>query len=177
MNGYRTDEWWRFGRRRVATLLVALGVSLVALTAQLLRPGVALGSNVVNETYEYPLAIELNTCTDPVEPVALHGRLHIVMTSTVDKQGGYHVGVHSNTQSVKGTGLITGQKYTSSSENEDVFHAGTPFPVVQTVTHDFVLISRGGAANTVLKTTFHITVNADGDPTAAVDDVKSGCNG
>jgi hypothetical protein len=177
VNGYGTDERRGNGRRRVATLLVILVVPLAVAVAQLSRSGVALGANVVNETFQFPLAINLNTCTVPVEPVALHGRLHIVVTSTADKRGGYHIGVHSNTQSVTGVGLITGQTYTSSTQAENQFYAAAPFPVVQTETDNYVLVSRSGTANTILRTTIRVTVNADGVPTVALDGTWSGCSG
>jgi hypothetical protein len=177
VNGYGSDKHRANRGRRAAMLLVTLGVPLAVAVAQVSRPGVALGANVANETYQFPLEISLNTCTVPVEPVALHGRLHIVVTSASDKRDGYHVGIHSNTQSVSGTGLITGQKYTSSTQAQDQFYAADPFPVVTTVTDNFILVSRDGTDNTILKTIVRVTVNADGVPTAAVDDIRSGCNG
>jgi hypothetical protein len=177
VNGYGAYEQRGNRRRRVTAVLVMLVASLAVAVAQLSRPGVALGANVVNETFQFPLAINLNTCTVPVEPVALHGRLHIVVTSTVDKRGGYHVGVHSNTQSVTGVGLITGQTYTSSTQTEHQFYAVAPFPVVEMETDNYVLVSRSGTANTTLRTTVRVTVNADGVPTAALDDTRTGCSG
>ena len=164
-------------RRRLNAILYLLAVPLAVVVTQVTSLGAASAANVVNETFQFPLAIQLNTCTTPVEPVATNGDLHIVVTTTSDKRGGYHVKTGSNTESVTGTGLITGLKYTSSTSDEDEWYAGTPFPQTHTMTHNYVLNSQGGTANTVMKITFHVTVNANGIPTAAVDNVQSGCQG
>jgi hypothetical protein len=152
-------------------------LAVVAAVTQVAGTQTAMGANVVNETFEFPLAIALNTCTMPPEPVALNGNLHIVVTTTSDSGGGYHTTVNSNTQSVTGTGLLSGQAYSSSTTDSDEYNDGGPFPQVNTMTHDFELISHSGTANMVMKITWHVTVNANGVPTAAVDNVRNDCHG
>ena len=171
-----TDKRLRHRRwmTRLAFLLVA---PLVAAVAMVTYAGTGSAANVVNETFQFPLSIQLNTCTAPAEPVALNGNLHIVVTTTSDSKGGYHVTVGSNTESVTGTGLLSGKKYTSSTSDQDEYYAGAPFPQVHTMTHNYTLISQSGTANLVMKITFHVTVNANGIPTAAVDNIQSGCRG
>jgi hypothetical protein len=164
-------------RRLVSSLSLLAAVPLVAAVAQVWSPQLASGANVVNETFQFPLAIDLNTCTTPVDPVALSGTMHIVVTTTSDSSGGYHTTVSSNTQSVTGTGLLSGETYSSSSEYEDEYYDAGPFPQVNTATHEYELISRSGTANLIIKVTFHVTVNANGIPTAGVDNVSSGCQG
>jgi len=170
---------WRPGirRRLFRVSLWLLATPLVAAVAQVTSVGAASAADVVNETFQFPLVIDMNTCSTPPEPVALSGDMHIVVTSTSDNSGGYHMTTSSNTESVTGTGLISGLKYSSSTSDEDEWHAGTPYPQTHTMTHNYVLNSQGGTANTVMKITFHVTVNANGIPTATVDNVKSGCQG
>jgi hypothetical protein len=155
----------------------SLAILAAVAATQVTSPHAASAANVVNETFQFPLMISMNTCSTPMEPVALNGDLHIVVTTTSDSSGGYHVTTGSNTESVTGTGLISGLKYSSSTSDQDEYYDGGPFPEVHTMTHNYVLISQGGTANTVMKVTFHVTVDGNGIPTAAVDDVKSGCQG
>jgi hypothetical protein len=164
-------------RRRLNAFLYLLAIPLAVAVTQVTSMGAASAANVVNETFQFPLMIDMNTCSTPVEPVALSGNLHIVVTTTSDSSGGYHVTTGSNTESVTGTGLISGLKYSSSTSDRDEYYDGGPFPQTHTITHNYVLISQGGTANTVMKITFHTTVNANGIPTAAVDNVRSGCQG
>lgn len=177
MSSSGTDRPPRRRRRWRSALLFLLAVPLAMAAAQLTVPQTASAGDVVNETFQFPLLIDMNTCSTPPEPVALSGDMHIVVTSTSDSSGGYHMTTSSNTQSVTGTGLISGLKYSSSTSDSDEWHAGTPFPQTHTMTHNYVLNSQGGTANTVMKITFHVTVNANGIPTAYVDNVKSGCQG
>jgi hypothetical protein len=158
-------------------LLFVLALPLVVAVAVVTSPRAASAANVVNETFQFPLSIQMNTCTSPVEPVALSGDLHIVVTTTSDTSGGYHVTIGSNTQSVTGIGLISGDKYTSSTSIQNEYYDGGPFPQVNTVTNNYELISQGGTANLIMKITFHVTVNANGIPTASVDNIQSGCQG
>jgi hypothetical protein len=172
-----TDKPQGSRRRWVNALLFVLAMPLVVTVALVTSPRAASAANVVNETFQFPLSIQLNTCTTPVEPVATSGNLHIVVTTTSDNRGGYHVTVGSNTESVTGTGLISGEKYTSSTTNKDTYYAGAPFPQINTMIHNYELVSQSGTANLIMKITFHVTVDANGIPTAAVDNVQSGCQG
>ena len=151
-------------RRRMSGFVCSLAILLAVAATQVASLQAASAANVVNETFSFPLAASVNTCTIPAEPVALNGDLHIVVTTTSDSSGGYHLTIGSNTQSVTGTGLISGLKYSSSTSDQDEYYNGGPFPEVHTFTHNYVLISQGGTANSVMKITFHVTVNATGTP-------------
>jgi hypothetical protein len=154
-----------------------LAIPLAVAAAQVTSVGTASAAQSTNETYQFPLVIAMNTCTTPPDVVQLNGDMHIVVTTTSDGSGGYHTRTSSNTQSVTGTSLVTGLKYSSSSSAQDNYYDGGPFPEVNTMTHNYVLNSQGGTANVVMKITFHTTVNANGIPTATVDKVQSGCQG
>lgn len=166
------------GRRRWVRALTLLPVAaVVAAMTQVSSPQAASAANVVNETYEFPLAITMNTCSTPVDAVALSGELHIVVTTTSNGGGGYDVRSDSNTEYVTGVGLVTGDAYTSSSEDVNEYTVGGPFPETDTVTDRYELISKGSNGNLYMDATFQETIPADGIPVVTLDNVSSACHG
>jgi hypothetical protein len=67
--------------------------------------------------------------------------------------------------------------FTAISAGPEEWYARPPFPAVHTHTYDFELISQGGFENYVLHMTMHETVNANGVPTATVDNFSMDCQG
>jgi hypothetical protein len=163
-----------FGRKmRLAGLAgLALAVPLLVVTTGQ-RPAVA--ANVVNVTFHVPAQVEINPCT-PGDIVNLSGDIHVVITTTVAAKGSYHVTNKLNSQ-LSGASILTGLKYTNSTESEEDWFARPPFPAVHTHTYDFDLISSTGFDNYVLHMTMHETVNANGVPTATVDNFSMDCKG
>jgi hypothetical protein len=98
------DPFW------AGTLLV-VAAPLLALAVSLYRPAPA-HADTVNVTIKIPATVEPNPCT-PGDLVALAGQLHIVIATTADGQGGYHVS-ETMDEKAAGAGLTTGIKYTAS---------------------------------------------------------------
>jgi hypothetical protein len=169
---HRRSRRWRVGG---GALLLAAAVSLTLLATELGRPTPALAENVVNVTFHVPAQVEINPCT-PGDIVNLSGDIHIVITTTTDNQGGYHVTNHLNSQ-LSGASILTGLKYTNSTTNDEDWYARPPWPAVHTHTYDFELISQTGFDNYVLHMTMHETVDANGVPTATVDNFSMDCKG
>jgi hypothetical protein len=119
-----------------------------------------------------PLNTTVTGCDGQV--VTLSGDIHIVTHVTTDASGGMHIVEHSNYQNVSGTGgAIT---YRGVSSNSTVFNNSMPqseFTVVDQV----LLISQGSTDNLQIHVTMHFTINANGQVTAVVENVRAECVG
>jgi len=113
-------------------------------------------------------AITFNTCTG--EEVELSGTSHLVAQTQRD---GSIVG-HFNYQNVSGVGLTSGIRYRASSV--DHVRLGAPFPSDIHSVRSFRLVGRGTEDNLLVRALFHITVNANGEVSAFIeDDLSSQC--
>jgi len=114
-------------------------------------------------------AIRSGDCTG--EDVELSGTIHLVSQLQSD---GSEVG-HFNYQGVSGVGLTSGITYRASSV--DNFRLAAPFPSDIISVRSLRLISPGPEDNLLVRFLFHITVNANGETTAEVEDVNIKCKG
>jgi hypothetical protein len=156
-------------------LLLLAAAPLALLAIEVGRPTPALAENVVNVTFHVPAQVEINPCT-PGDIVNLSGDIHVVITTTADSAGGYHV-TNSLNSKLSGASILTGLKYTNSTTEEEEWYASPPFPAVHTHTYDFELVSQTGFDNYLLHMTMHETVDANGIPTATVDNFSMDCKG
>lgn len=163
-------------RGRVRPFAWALGL-LLAVPLAVLSLGVwpAAAANVVNTTIHVPASVQTNPCF-PKDVVNLSGDIHIVITTTTDSNGGYRV-VNELNSELSGVSITTGTKYVNDESRSDKWYARAPFPAIHTHTYDFVLVSQSNTPNYVLHMTMHETVNAQGAPTATVDNFSMDCQG
>jgi hypothetical protein len=149
--------------RFMAWALGALAVALVWLS--LMSPPLWAATSTT-----IPLeAIRSGDCTG--EDVELSGKIHLVSQIQPD---GSEVG-HVNYQGVSGVGLTSGTTYRASSV--DSFRLAAPFPSDIHSVRSLRLISPGPEDDLLVKFLFHVTVNANGEITAEVEDVDSECVG
>jgi hypothetical protein len=167
-----TGEHRKHPRRAAWVLGLLLAVPLVVLAIGV-QPATA--ANVVNTTIHVPAQVEINPCY-PLDVVNLSGDIHVVITTTTDGKGGYHVTNKLNSQ-LSGVSITTGTKYVNAEEKEDEWYARPPFPAIHTHTYDFLLVSQSNTPNYVLHMTMHETVNAQGVPTATADNFSMDCQG
>jgi hypothetical protein len=112
-------------------------------------------------------AIRSNECNG--ELVELSGILHLVSHLLPD---GSVLG-HFNYQNVTGIGLSSGIKYRVSAVDQVRLEA--PFPSsIQSVRH-FRLIANGAGDDVLVDAIFHITVNANGEVTAEIEELTTRC--
>jgi hypothetical protein len=111
--------------------------------------------------------IRSNDCTG--EQVELSGTIHLVSQQQSD---GSVVG-HFNYQNVSGVGLTSGTTYRASTV--DTVRLAAPFPSDITSVGSFHLIGQGENDNLLVNALFHITVNANGEVTASIDDTSIRC--
>ena len=157
-------------RRRIRG--AAVGLSLVGLT---IGAAPAWGGSVVNSTFHVPASVQTNPCF-PADVLNLNGDIHVVITSTDDGAGGYHMNTSLNSQ-MSGVSITTGTRYVNSENQQEAWYAGAPFPTVHSSTYDFQLISQSATPNYVLHMQMHETVTANGVPAAAPDRFSMECKG
>jgi hypothetical protein len=107
------------------------------------------------------------------EIVDLSGTLHVVFHVTVDSDSGFHSKSHSQPQGVTGIGQITGAKYQATGVTQDQFNGkvGSEFTYV----NNFRIIGQGPGNNFLVHQNVHVTVNANGEVTANVDNFRAEC--
>jgi hypothetical protein len=104
--------------------------------------------------------------------VHVSGPLHIVVDETVDSAGGIHFKEHFQPQGVSGVDLTTGAQYqaTGVTQEQEIITANGAANL--TFVNNFRLIGQGPNNNYTVHENTHITINANGDVTALIDNIK-----
>jgi hypothetical protein len=112
------------------------------------------------------------------EDVTLQGRLHVLDSVQINANT-VHVKQQFNPQDVSGVGSVTGTKYRGTGVTEDAlnFNAGpNGFPIQATFVNNFRIVGQGTAGgNLQLHENAHVTVNANGVVTTAIDNFSLTC--
>jgi len=142
-------------------------LSGLTLTLLVLSPaGSALAASATSD--QLPIYfLRSADCTNEV--VEISGTIHMVNQTQAD---GSVIG-HFNYQNVRGLGLTSGNIYQVSAVDD--IRVGAPFPSSITSVQSFHLISRGSESNLLVQVLYHITVNANGEMTASIDDLNMQC--
>jgi hypothetical protein len=116
-----------------------------------------------------------NPCN--LDLVTFQGTLHITNHLTTDASGGYHLKTHTNYQDVSGTGSPSGLNYRIvTTTNETVNDSSTP-QFETTVIQTIKAVSQTSAPNLFIHVVMHITVNANGETTSTVTELRGECRG
>jgi hypothetical protein len=107
------------------------------------------------------------------EDVEITGNLHDLFHVTFDGVGGLHVTVHDNPQGISGFGLTTGDTYRGVGITEEHFN-GT-VGSTDTFVNNFRIIGNGPGNNFSVHENIHVTINANGELTAFVDNFSVTC--
>jgi len=107
------------------------------------------------------------------ELVDLSGTLHVLILVTVDSDSGFHAKSHFQPQGVSGIGQTTGAKYQATGVTQSQFNGkvGSEFTFV----NNFRIIGQGPGNNFLVHQNVHVTVNANGEVTANVDNSSVEC--
>jgi len=137
---------------------------------QLGVPGrsVELNEQHVPVTRTYP-----DPCTH--EDVVFSGYIHVRIATTIDESGGVHLDLSSDETSLSGVGTITQNAYHASSERHTVENTKGAAPLTMTVIDDERILGPNPNDNYFMYMHSHVTVNANGTPTAQIDDVRAEC--
>jgi hypothetical protein len=151
-------------------------VAIVA--AALLAFSGAVLAQATTETFKQEIPVDF-TPTNPCngEPVHLTGSVNFVFHTTQDANGGFHLTGHAETQRISGTGLESGDKYRAVSAFNSTLNFVPEGAEEQTAPLTYSIISSGPSPNFVTHYTMHVTLNANGEPTAEVLYVRSECTG
>jgi hypothetical protein len=118
------------------------------------------------------------TCgLDTIEDVHVTGTLHVLFHITVDDAGGMHVDIHDNPQGTTGVGLTSGTAYHAVGSAQVMSESNGPTDQME-ISHQavFGLISEGQAANFDFVAVVHSTVNAGGDVTVDLSEIRMECH-
>lgn len=152
----------RVGLRACAAAAVAAIV--------LLAPSVVGAEQVVNLTFTAS-GTATNFCNG--EDIAFESRIHILANVTLDQGGGVHFVSETNTEGT-GTGLVTGARYVITGASHDNFN-NTGGAFESTLTASVRVIGQGRVPNFLMQTLIHVTFDANGQPTASVEQVRFIC--
>ncbi|HVG32407.1 MAG TPA: hypothetical protein VM911_04980 [Pyrinomonadaceae bacterium] len=121
---------------------------------------------------EMPFTATLTDCNG--QPVVVAGTMHMVTHFTVSSNGGTHVHINTNWQDVSGTSGTT--TYQAHSNNHFNFNSNGSQSELTTI-DDVRLISAGPSDNLKIRAHMHITINANGEPTASFTMFEVVCTG
>lgn len=120
-----------------------------------------------------PFGFEATECGN--ETVVVSGRVHLVMHGTISSSANVHAVLHINPQNIRGFGVTTGTEYLAPGMLHTVTNMNGPAPVTESFVNNFELIGQGAAPDFMLHQNVHLTMNANGEMTAAFDHFTSEC--
>ncbi|HZU14402.1 MAG TPA: hypothetical protein VFB58_16300 [Chloroflexota bacterium] len=154
--------------KRRAILLVAACALLILGIA---RSGTATAAPIYN--MQVPVAGVLpNPCTG--EPMDFTGSIHMSGTVTTTASGTFHLDFHDNAAGIKAIGETTGAQYIGTQN--DHFTINTAAGGTITENGSFKAIGQGSLPNWTSSYLLHVTVDANGNLTAYVDNFTANCS-
>lgn len=159
--------------RRLLVLIVA-ALWLLALAS------VSAQASTITDNVKVPLSgfgVFVPCANDGAgEVVTLSGTLHLLVHVTIDAHGGVHVKSHAQPQGVSGIGELTGAKYQGTGVTQDHTNIGAAgLPYTFTFVNNFRIIGQGPGNNSTVHENVHVTINANGEVTASVDNFRARC--
>lgn len=160
-------------RNKMSSSLLCLFAALTMLLCGAQPRAIMAQATTTTTNTTLPLNMTVTACEG--QSVTLSGNIHIV-THVTTNPNGFHIKEHSNYQNVSGVGQPTPFLYRGVSSNNTHFNNHPPqsnFSVVDQV----LLLSQGLSDNLQVHVTMHFTINANGQTTATVENVRVECNG
>ena len=109
------------------------------------------------------------------ELIVVSGPLHVLFQVTISNTGNVLLYAHFQPQGISGTGFVTGDKYQATGITQSTNTLSTPFPITSTFVNNFYMIGQGPDNNFKVHETSHLTINANGEVTAFVDNFSVTC--
>ena len=161
--------------RPVVWKLVFLAVEIVLIAVLAVSQTLA-AATVFRENVRVPIdIIVVVPCAagGAGEYVQLSGTLHNQFVTTLNGSGGFHSKFHSQPQGITGYGETTGDKYQGTGVTQGTFNGRVG--VQDTFVNNFRIIGQGPGNNFMVHENFHVTINANGEVTALVDNFSVQC--
>lgn len=130
------------------------------------------------EVFDFPINLSVFVpcaVSGAGEFVDLFGSLHTVFHVTDDGSGGFHISALFSPQGISGVGLTSGDSYQATGGTHFHTNVNGPLPITDTFVNNFRIIGQGPSNNFLVHTNFHITINANGELTAFVDNFSIEC--
>jgi hypothetical protein len=171
-NCVRNHRCRKKGRGRKVLKKIIPALVVLALAASLVQAE-------VTQNVKVPVTMYVEIPCPESQILSLTGDLHMLYALTMDENGGVHVKSHVQPQNLKGEIVWPddapnlGAKYngTGVTQYERNIKKGETYTYI----NNFRMIGQGKAPNLTVHVTLHTTVNANGDITTDVVNVKSDC--
>lgn len=157
--------------RLVLALVIALAVVLASHTAPAQAQGI-----VHKDKTEFPVEwVAWVPCAadGAGELVYATGTFRIVSQLTIDNRGGLHGKYQVFARGLKGVSLTTGDAYQGQYMFQDKFNSWTTY--THTYGDKLKFTGQGPGNNLAMSFRIHMTVNANGEVTAYMDDIRYEC--
>ncbi len=133
------------------------------------------GSNDVDQNVTVPSTFDtINPCNG--DAVALTGTIHMLVHSTTASSGNLSSTIDFTGQ-YSGVGAPSLVSYNGYTRYFESYENQNPFPIVEHLISSFDVKSATAVDNFSVTVDYKITINANGVPTAEIQDVKNACNG
>jgi hypothetical protein len=150
---------------------------VVTLLLCLALPRLTLAQATVEKSrIRLPFSMTLPSCPDQNELVSIEGEELFILETVLDTNGGSHLQLRSVARGT-GRGLSSRKKYQFNQNSSFVTNAGSSecSQLELTGIQEFRLISQGSSGNIRMQSTFHLTMNANCELTAFVDNAHMEC--
>lgn len=158
-------------RSRSLTLAAVLFVLAFALFS---APRPAFAEVTAHEEFLWELDLFVPCANNGAgEVVRFSGPLHVLFTTTLDNNGGYHATTHLQPMGIGGYGLTTGTRYRATGVTRETFNAsvGSNYTFV----NNFRMVGQRPGNDWIVQWRTHYTVNANGTLTANFDNFTADC--
>jgi hypothetical protein len=156
---------------RVAIPILAAGLMALGGTSAMAAP-----ATTSTTSYDIPMSgTVVNPCNG--ESVTWQGTAHFVEHQTVTSDGHETLYAHVNFQGVEGQGGLGNTYRNINTDTGEMNWSGESEQREFTSTGTFQFVSEGSAPNFDAYTTYHVTVDANGQPTATVIRIGTACRG
>ena len=174
--------------RRLAAVLavVTAGLAFAVLEASAAQAAASVShTDSMVDIVDFPVPVGDCLNGGAGETLILNGALHSFTSLRTDGAGGFHVTVHTNLVGVSAVGATTGEQYRVTDtaggfgDRLNLYFPAGPLGYPRTYTEgaDIRLISEGSSENLLVRTTWHQTIDANGNVTAEAVHLEHVCVG
>jgi len=113
------------------------------------------------------------------EDIAVEGSIRYRFHNTWDASGGFHGSGGAQEASTRGVGTTSGASYifhlvVNQAQNYQSFDGG-PYEYTEVASYNVIKLGEGPADDLVAHSTFHVTVNANGEQSVAFEKFRLEC--